>query len=473
MENPGDVWSDFNAYKDAIGRALEQINNRQALLELEVLTLRHWIFRPSQPEKVRYQVEAYLENPPRGLLPGLKYQLYRELIRACGSLFDREKACGYAQQFFESVDEQNFPTTKSEALCLLIRQRSSFFSHKLSQGRFALTQQERDQIHSRYKEEITQLSTWAKQDSDRNFGSLRDDKTSLVVTMLGVLKDHFPDRTVDWEASTKAFIHESLGQQISHGAYFHFSDFLRLKREGNYREMARLASESLNTTIENKTMSVTARAKAYHICASAHSSLILNVEMSKTEVQDYRDLQLDCMRNAVNLDDQSGNEHTIIVRVIPFADAIIAAILAHPDQTESLNAEAGAFFSKVDSELEAYRRRIALGFGVDLFLKKRDVVSTDTISNVYRIIASFYIMQKKLVQGWQWMQKSKGRALLDIMLWRELSEDQLSTALARRDIMGHVISENASRQQLTPHIKQGPQSSITRSRNDDSIINES
>ncbi|KAK4691357.1 hypothetical protein P7C71_g5627, partial [Lecanoromycetidae sp. Uapishka_2] len=129
--------------------------------------------------------------------------------------------------------------------------------------------------------------------------------------------------------------------------------------------------------------------------------------MSKIEVQKYRNLQLDCMRNAVKLDDQSGNEHTIIVRVVPFVDALMAAILAQPDQSERLNAEAGTFFAKVDNELEAYRRRIALGFGVELFLKKREVVSTDMISNVYRVVALFYIRQKKLVQGWQWMQKSK------------------------------------------------------------------
>ena len=194
--------------------------------------------------------------------------------------------------------------------------------------------------------------------------------------------------------------------------------------------------------------------------------------MSKTEVQKYRDLQLDCMRNAVKLDEKSGKEHTIIVRVIPFVDAIMAAILAQPDQTESLNAEAGAFFSKVGNELEAYRRRIALTFGVDLFLKKREVVSTDTIDNVYKNITSFYIYQKKLVQGWQWMQKSKRRVLLDIMLWRELSEDQLSTALATKDIVDRIISEKPSRQQPKLYINQGPQSSNTGSRNNDSITNE-
>ena len=471
MENPSDVWSDFAAYKDAIGRALEQLNNRQGLLELEVLTLRHWIFRPSQPEKVRYQAGNYLENPPKGLLPGLKYHLYRQLIRACGSLFDREKACDYAQQFFEIVDEQNFPTVKSEALCLLIRQRNSLFSHKLSQGHCALTHQERDQIHSQYEEEITQLSNWAKQDSDRDFVSLHNDKVSLVVSMLAILKDHFPDRTVHWENSTKAFIQESLGQQVSHGTYFHLSDFLRLQRQGNYHEMVRLASDSLKTVMENKTMSITAQAEAYHICASAYNSLILNVEMSRTEVRNYRDLQLDCIRHAVKLDDQSGNEHTIIVRVVPFADAIMAAILAHPNQNESLNAEAGAFFRKVDNELEAYRRRIPLSFGVDHFLKKRNVVSTNMISNIYAIIVQFYIRQKKLVQAWQWMQKSKGRALLDIMAWRELSEDQLSTSLARRDLVDRVISEEASRQQPTPQINQGSQSSSTASHIDDSITN--
>ena len=315
-----------------------------------------------------------------------------------------------------------------------------------------MTKKERDQIHSQHKEEIRQLSNWAKQDSDRNFGSLREDKVSLVVTMLGILEDHFPDRMIDWEDSTKTFIHESLGQQISHGAYFHLSDFIRLQRQGNYRELIRRASESLKTTIENKSMPITARAEAYHRCASACSSFIIHVEMSNTEVQKYRELQLDCMRNAVKLDDQSGDEHTIIVRVSPFVDAIMAAILAHPDQSESLNAEADAFFRKVDKQLETYRRRIAPGFGIDVFLKKRDVVSTDMISNVYRAIASFYIVQKKLVQGWQWMQKSKGRALLDILLWRELSEEQLSTALARRDFMDRVISEKASRQQSTPHI---------------------
>ena len=194
--------------------------------------------------------------------------------------------------------------------------------------------------------------------------------------------------------------------------------------------------------------------------------------MSKTEVHKYRDLQLDCMRNAVKLDEESGKEHTIIVRVIPFVDAIMAAILAQPDQTESLNAEAGAFFSKVGNELEAYRRRIALTFGVDLFLKKREVVSTDTIDNVYKNITSFYIYQKKLVQGWQWMQKSKRRVLLDIMLWRELSEDQLSTALATKDIVDRIISEKPSRQQPKLYINQGPQSSNTGSRNNDSITNE-
>ena len=472
MENPSDVWTDFTAYKDVIGAALEQVNNRQALLELEVLTLRHWIFRPSQPDKVRYQIESYLEHPPRGLLPGLKYHLYRDLIRACGSLFDREKACDYAQQFFESVDEQNFAATKSEALCLLIKQRNSLFTHKLTQGRFALTQQERDHVHSQYKDDITQLCNWGKQDSDHNFDGLRDEKVSLVVPMLGVLNEHFPDRTIDWEHSTETPIQESLGQQISHGAYFQLSDFLRLKQEGKYHEMVRLASESLEATLENKTMSITFRAEAYHRCASAYSSLIFNVEMPKTEVQRYRDIQLDCMRNAVKLDDQSGNEHTIMVRVIPFAEAMIAAILAKPDQAESLNAEAGAFFSKVGNELETYRRRITLASGVDLFVKKREMVSTNTISNVYKIIASFYIYQKKLVQGWQWMQKSKSGALLDIMLWRELSEDQLSTALATKDIMDRIMSEKRSRQRPKSNINEGLQSSISGSRNDDSTTNE-
>ena len=471
MENPSDVWSDFTAYKDVIGAALEQVNNRQALLELEVLTLRHWIFRPSQPDKVRYQIESYLENPPKGLLPGLKYHLYREIIRACGSLFDREKACDYAQQFFESVDEQNFAATKSEALCLLMRQRNDLFTHKLAQGRFASIQQERDHIHSQYKEAIMQLSHWAKRDSDHDYVILRNDKVSLVVNMVGTLNDHFPDRTIIWGESTEAFIQESLGRQ-NHGAYFHLSDFLRLKREGKYHEMVRLASESLKTVIEDKTMSTTSRAAAYHTCASAYSSLIFNVDLSKPEVQKYRDLQLDCIRNAVKLDDQSGNEHTIIVRVIPFVDAIMAAILARPDQSESLNAEAGAFFSKVGNELEAYRRRIALTFGVDLFLKKREVVSTDTISNVYKIIASFYMYQKKLVQGWQWMQKSKGRALLDIMSWRELSEEQLSTALATKNIMDRIASEKLSRQQPKSYINQGLQSSNTGSFEDDSITSE-
>ena len=472
MENPSDVWTDFTAYKDVIGAALEQVNNRQALLELEVLTLRHWIFRPSQPDKVRYQIESYLEHPPRGLLPSLKYHLYRDLIRACGSLFDREKACDYAQQFFESIDEQNFAATKSEALCLLIKQRNSLFTHRLTQGRFALTQQERDHIHSQYKDDITQLCNWVQQDSDHHFDSLRDEKVSLVVPMLGVLSDHFPDRTVDWDDSTEAFIQQSLGQQISHGAYFQLSDFLRLKKEGRYHEMVRLASESLEATLENKTLSITSRAEAYHRCASAYSSLIFNVEMPKTEVQRYRDLQLDCMRNAVKLDGQSGNEHTIMVRVIPFAEAMIAAILAKPDQAESLNAEAGAFFSKVGNELEAYRRRITLASGVDLFVKKREMVSTNTISNVYKITASFYIYQKKLVQGWQWMQKSKGRALLDIMSWRELSEDHLSTALATEDVVDRIISEKPSRQQPKSHSNRGLQPTNTGSLNDDSITND-
>lgn len=93
MELPSDRISRFPSYVTTIKNALEQVNNRYAILQLECFLLRPWIFDTANIYRVYQQLETYLERPPKGLVPILEHLIFRSLSTCCDNLFDPSVLC--------------------------------------------------------------------------------------------------------------------------------------------------------------------------------------------------------------------------------------------------------------------------------------------------------------------------------------------------------------------------------------------
>lgn len=437
METPSDSFSEFSSYVITIKNALEQVNNRHGIFQLECLLSRPWIFDSAKVDQVSQQLKNYLGQPHKGLVPGLEHQIFRSLGGCCEFMFDHSGASHWSQRLFESRVSKLDIAERSGALEQLARHRKVEIEHTLHLlPKTAHNQRRRSLQHLHY--ERARLEEWIEVDTQHGLLGLCEQKRRLSGDLL---------RAVRLEDSEGSATQINKGSQCSSttgdkrsekGGYFGFTDLVVLQQQGKHNGALHLAQTSLTRVMNEQRWSLQEQGYANFVCACACVNVI---ESSLRDTPLYElgstlDLLLRTSRKAVELEDKAGLEHTMLTRSLPYLSALEWAIkLQKPTEREQLFKEADSFLGKLYRQLEHDRRRTSSSSDMKSFARKRDVVSTRVISDVYRYAGQFHIKFGRLTETWKWMQRGKGRALLDILRRREISDTSLATALAKADLM--------------------------------------
>ena len=437
MELPSDSFSDFSSCVTLIKNALEQVHNRHAILSLECFLMRPWIFDPTNIYQVHQQLEGLLERPHRGLVPDLEHLILRSLTRCCDIMFDRSGASRWSQRLFESRVSKLNIAERSSALEHLARCRKVELEVKLHLIPRTAHDQRMQSLQQLYYE-MARLEEWIERDIQHGLFRFCEQKRSLHADLLRVM--HREDSEGFSTQMTEGNRHLSTtdGKEAPEGGYFGFTDLVTLQQQGKHKEALKSAQSSLARVMEEKRWSMLVQGYANFVCACACVNVIKysSPGIPHVELDSIRDILLLTSRKAVELEEKAGLELTVLTRSYPYLLALTWAIKFQKSmEKEQLFKEAESFLEKVHRQLETHRRRTSGSPDMESFARKRDVVSTGVISDVYKYAGQFYLEFDKLAITWKWMQRGKGRALLEILRRREISEGSLATALAKVDLV--------------------------------------
>ena len=450
METPSDSISEFSSYVTTIKNALEQVNNRHGIFQLECLLSRPWIFDPANVYQVSQRLESYLEQPHKGLVPGFEHQIFRSLGRCCEDMFDHSGASRWKQRLFESRVSKLDIAERSGALEQLVRCRKVEIEHTLHLlPKTAHDQRRRSLQHLDY--ERARLEEWIEVDTQHGFLGLCEQKRRLSVDLVRAIRREDSEGFATQINEGSQYSSTTDDKRIPKGGYLGFSDLVTLQQQGKHNEALDLAQASLTRVMNEQRWSLQEQGYANFVCACACVNLI---KSSLRDTPLYRlgstlDVLLRTSRKAVELEEKAGLEHTMLTRSLPYLSALQWTIKLHkPTERDQLFKEADDFLGKVYRRLENYRRRTSSSPDMKSFARKRDVVSTGVVSDVYRYAGQFYIQFGRLTETWKWMQRGKGRALLEILRRREIPDSSLATALAKADLV--EATTTAHRESLTP-----------------------
>ena len=439
MELPSDRTSGFSSDVTTIKNALEQVNNRYGILQLECFLLRPWIFDPANIYRVYQQLEIYIERAPKGLVPDLEHLIFRSLSRCCDDLFDPSGASRWSQRLFEGKVSKLNIVERSSALEQLARYRRVELERELHLiPKTAPDQRMRSLRRLGY--EIARLEEWIERDVQHGLLRFGQQKRSLHADFLRVMKredsEGFSTQKIDRNQDLSTIDEKEVPER----GYLGFTDLVILQQQGKHKEALELAQSSLARVMEEKRWSMQMQGYANFVCACACVNVIKYCpgDAFRSETDPILDLLLRSSRKAIELEEKAGLELTVMTRSYPYLLALTWAIKLHdPKEKERLFGEAEGFLEKVYRQLETYRRRTSSSPDMRSFVRKRDVVSTGVISDVYRYAGQFYLEFGKLAITWKWMQRGKGRALLEILRRHEISEGSLATALAKATLYVH------------------------------------